>query len=176
MDGCVGCSSIGKIVTSPGASFVSASSALGASTSHPSPSRRATSISDDDQSSTESDQDDSSYTTEEPASPAKASVKLAPFEDDIVSQAVSLRDVDQSEEAEYQLALEIPRLYIEALDDVGIPIAVQRQMQKEFPGPVAVVSLPASHAPYYSMPERLAEAIADFADAPAEYRQTATAA
>ncbi len=38
-------------------------------------------------------------------------------------------------------ALEIPRLYIEALDDVGIPIAVQRQMQKEFPGPVAVVSL-----------------------------------
>ncbi|WP_426254832.1 alpha/beta fold hydrolase [Sphingomonas sp. DC2300-3] len=73
-------------------------------------------------------------------------------------------------------ALEIPRLYIEALDDVGIPIAVQRQMQKEFPGPVAVVSLLASHAPYYSMPERLAEAIADFADAPAEYRQTATAA
>ena len=73
-------------------------------------------------------------------------------------------------------ALAIPRLYIEALDDVAIPIAVQRQMQKEFPGPVAVVSLPASHAPYYSMPEGLAEAIADFADVPAEYRQTATAA
>lgn len=72
-------------------------------------------------------------------------------------------------------ALAIPRLYIEALDDVAIPIAVQRQMQAEFPGPVAVVSLPASHAPYYSMPERLAGAIADFADAPVVPDRTATA-
>lgn len=65
-------------------------------------------------------------------------------------------------------ALAIPRLYIEALDDRAIPIAVQRRMHTGFPGPVEVASLPTSHAPYYSAPAPLAEIILRFTRSVAE--------
>jgi pimeloyl-ACP methyl ester carboxylesterase len=55
----------------------------------------------------------------------------------------------------------IPRLYVEALDDRSVIPAVQRAMQALAPGAL-VVSLPTGHAPQFSAPERLAQAIIPF--------------
>jgi mediator of RNA polymerase II transcription subunit 13 len=84
--------------------------ALGASTSHPSPSGRATSLSDDDQSSTESDQDDSSYTSDEPGSPFKSSMRRLAVDDEAASNITSFREPEGVDEADQRLALELPRL------------------------------------------------------------------
>ncbi|XP_044719162.1 mediator of RNA polymerase II transcription subunit 13 [Hirsutella rhossiliensis] len=78
--------------------------------SHPSPTRNEGSLSDDYDSSVGSDQDDSSYTTEEPASPLKSSVKLLTLDDDAASPVPSLRDSEPTEEPDQQLAMELPRL------------------------------------------------------------------
>jgi pimeloyl-ACP methyl ester carboxylesterase len=55
----------------------------------------------------------------------------------------------------------IPRLYVEALDDQSVILPVQRAMQARAPGAL-VVSLPTGHAPQFSAPSRLAEAIIPF--------------
>jgi pimeloyl-ACP methyl ester carboxylesterase len=55
----------------------------------------------------------------------------------------------------------IPRLYVEALEDRSVILAVQRAMQALAPG-ARVVSLPTGHAPQFSAPERLAQAIIPF--------------
>jgi pimeloyl-ACP methyl ester carboxylesterase len=55
----------------------------------------------------------------------------------------------------------IPRLYVEALDDRSVILPVQRAMQAMAPG-ASVVSLPTGHAPQFSAPARLAEAIVPF--------------
>jgi pimeloyl-ACP methyl ester carboxylesterase len=55
----------------------------------------------------------------------------------------------------------IPRLYVEALDDRSVILPVQRAMQARAPGAL-VVSLPTGHAPQFSAPARLAEAIIPF--------------
>jgi pimeloyl-ACP methyl ester carboxylesterase len=55
----------------------------------------------------------------------------------------------------------IPRLYVEALHDRSVILAVQRAMQALAPG-ASVVSLPTGHAPQFSAPARLAEAITPF--------------
>jgi len=55
----------------------------------------------------------------------------------------------------------IPRLYVEALDDRSVILAVQRVMQALAPG-ARVVSLSTGHAPQFSAPERLAQAIIPF--------------
>ena len=55
----------------------------------------------------------------------------------------------------------IPRLYVEALDDRSVILPVQRAMQARAPG-ASVVSLPTGHAPQFSAPARLAEAIIPF--------------
>jgi pimeloyl-ACP methyl ester carboxylesterase len=55
----------------------------------------------------------------------------------------------------------IPRLYVEALDDRSVILPVQRAMQALAPG-ASVVSLPTGHAPQFSAPARLAEAIVPF--------------
>lgn len=78
--------------------------------SHPSPTKMAGSLSDDYDSSVGSDQDDSSYTTEEPTSPLKSSVKLLTLDDDAASPVASLRDFEPMEEPDQQLAVELPRL------------------------------------------------------------------
>ncbi|PNP40754.1 hypothetical protein TGAMA5MH_07194 [Trichoderma gamsii] len=67
------------------------------------------SISDREDGDMESDQDDSSYTSDEPGSPHKASIRLMHGDDDIMSQITSLRDCD-IEEPDHQLAMELPRL------------------------------------------------------------------
>jgi pimeloyl-ACP methyl ester carboxylesterase len=55
----------------------------------------------------------------------------------------------------------IPRLYVEALDDRSVVLPVQRAMQARAPGAL-VVSLPTGHAPQFSAPARLTEAIIPF--------------
>jgi pimeloyl-ACP methyl ester carboxylesterase len=55
----------------------------------------------------------------------------------------------------------IPRLYVEALQDRSVTPATQRLMQRLSPG-ARVVSLPTAHAPQFSAPDRLAEAIIPF--------------
>ncbi|KAK5995142.1 Mediator of RNA polymerase II transcription subunit 13 [Cladobotryum mycophilum] len=75
-----------------------------------SPSKLDGSISERDGSSDESDQDDSSYTSEEPSSPQKAALRHLNAEEDAVSQAASLRDIEYTEEPDHQFAVELPRL------------------------------------------------------------------
>ena len=55
----------------------------------------------------------------------------------------------------------IPRLYIEALHDRSVILQVQRAMQARAPG-ATVVSLPTGHAPQFSAPASLADAIIPF--------------
>jgi pimeloyl-ACP methyl ester carboxylesterase len=55
----------------------------------------------------------------------------------------------------------IPRLYVEALDDRSVILPVQRAMQARAPG-AQIASLPTGHAPQFSAPARLAEAIIPF--------------
>jgi pimeloyl-ACP methyl ester carboxylesterase len=55
----------------------------------------------------------------------------------------------------------IPRLYVEALHDRSLILPVQRAMQALAPG-ASVVSLPTGHAPQFSAPALLAEAIIPF--------------
>ena len=52
----------------------------------------------------------------------------------------------------------LPRTYIECTEDRTIPLALQRQMQAMVPG-AGVISLPADHSPFLSMPDRLGEAL-----------------
>ncbi|SEK17344.1 MULTISPECIES: alpha/beta fold hydrolase [unclassified Variovorax] len=53
----------------------------------------------------------------------------------------------------------LPRTYIECTADRAIPITQQRQMQADVPG-ATVMTLDASHSPFFSQPERLAEMVA----------------
>lgn len=76
----------------------------------PSPTKLENQLSDGDHSSAESDQDDSSYTSDEPTSPLKSSVKQTVADDDAASQVTSLKEMDPVEEPDHQLAIELPRL------------------------------------------------------------------
>lgn len=78
-------------------------------TSNPIPPKLHSILSDGDESSMESDPDDSSYTTEEPSSPVKSSVRPGILDEDAMSHTTSLREIEQ-EEPDQQLALELPRL------------------------------------------------------------------
>ena len=53
----------------------------------------------------------------------------------------------------------VKKTYIECLEDRAIPIVGQRAMQSHADFD-AVVSMPTDHSPFYSAPERLAEALA----------------
>ncbi|OAQ93560.1 mediator of RNA polymerase II transcription subunit 13 [Purpureocillium lilacinum] len=86
------------------------STGLDPPTARLSPARMENSLSEDDDSSAGSDEDGSSYTTEEPTSPVKSSVKVAAPDDDVASQVTSARDLDTFEEPDHQLATELPRL------------------------------------------------------------------
>jgi pimeloyl-ACP methyl ester carboxylesterase len=55
-----------------------------------------------------------------------------------------------------------PRAYIECTEDRTILLAQQREMMTNWPCE-RVVTLPSDHVPLYSMPERLAEILADLA-------------
>jgi pimeloyl-ACP methyl ester carboxylesterase len=55
----------------------------------------------------------------------------------------------------------IPRLYVETLEDRSVILPVQRAMQAGAPGAL-VVSMPTGHAPQFSAPSDLAEAIIPF--------------
>jgi len=52
----------------------------------------------------------------------------------------------------------IPRVFIECTADRAIPIAIQRKMQADVPG-ATVMTMPTSHSPFFSAPERLADLI-----------------
>jgi pimeloyl-ACP methyl ester carboxylesterase len=54
----------------------------------------------------------------------------------------------------------VPRVYIECTDDRALSIEIQRDMISKSP-PVDVRSLPASHSPFLSMPDRLAGVMAN---------------
>jgi pimeloyl-ACP methyl ester carboxylesterase len=54
----------------------------------------------------------------------------------------------------------IPRVYVECTEDRALSIDMQRDMIKKSP-PVNVRSLPSSHSPFLSMPDKLADALAD---------------
>ena len=56
----------------------------------------------------------------------------------------------------------VPRLYIEALQDRSVPIAVQRTMQRLVPG-AEIATLDTDHAPQLSCPDRVAAILLDFA-------------
>jgi len=58
----------------------------------------------------------------------------------------------------------IPRLYIEALQDRSVPLAVQRTMQRLVPG-AQIASLDTDHAPQLSCTEAVATLLLEFADA-----------
>ena len=58
-----------------------------------------------------------------------------------------------------------PRLYIEALQDRSVPIAVQRTMQRLVPG-ARIATLDTDHAPQLSCPDRVAALLLDFAGSP----------
>lgn len=60
----------------------------------------------------------------------------------------------------------VPRAYIECTQDRVVPLALQRVMQTALPC-APVLSLPADHSPFFSMPEKLAETLAALAPAPA---------
>jgi pimeloyl-ACP methyl ester carboxylesterase len=51
----------------------------------------------------------------------------------------------------------VPRHYVECTEDRAIDLATQRAMHAAMP--CTVHTLPASHSPFYSMPERLAEVL-----------------
>lgn len=53
---------------------------------------------------------------------------------------------------------QVPRAYIECSEDQVIPLALQRRMQQALPC-APVLTLPADHSPFLSMPEALAEAL-----------------
>ncbi len=57
----------------------------------------------------------------------------------------------------------VRRLYIEALQDRSVPLAVQRTMQRLVTG-AGVATLDTDHAPQLSCPDRVAELLLDFAD------------
>ena len=59
----------------------------------------------------------------------------------------------------------VPRLYIEALKDRSVPIAVQRTMQRLVPG-ARIAAIDTDHAPQLSCPERVAAIVLDFAGSP----------
>ncbi|MDE2459599.1 MAG: hypothetical protein KGL20_10250, partial [Rhodospirillales bacterium] len=52
----------------------------------------------------------------------------------------------------------IPRAYIECTHDRAVPLALQRAMQAALPCAL-VLTLPADHSPFLSMPEQLAQAL-----------------
>lgn len=56
---------------------------------------------------------------------------------------------------------QIPRLYIEATNDRSVILPVQRLMERLSPG-AKVVALPTGHAPQFSAPDQLADAILPF--------------
>jgi pimeloyl-ACP methyl ester carboxylesterase len=56
----------------------------------------------------------------------------------------------------------IPRIYIECTDDRAISIELQRDMIAASPC-AEVISLPASHSPFFSLPQELAQALARLA-------------
>lgn len=56
---------------------------------------------------------------------------------------------------------QVPRLYVEALDDLSIPVEMQRLMQAKSPG-AKCVSLPTGHAPQASRPDLLVQSILPF--------------
>lgn len=110
-----------KELSLPSRTLMARFTALGAPTSQPSPMRRAASLSDDDQSSAESDQDDTSYTSDEPGSPFKSSMRRLAIDDEAISNITSFREPEYTDEADQRLALELPRLTKPEFPEISLP-------------------------------------------------------
>lgn len=115
-------------------------SGLGSSSIQASPTKLDTTVADAEDSSPVSDQDDSSVSSEEALSPVKSAGPRRPnYDDDMVSQATSLRDVDLAEESDPSFALELPRLGKAGAADIPLhkffadpePLALQLALPDE---------------------------------------------
>lgn len=116
-------------------------SGLESSSIQASPAKFDTTLPDADDSSPVSDQDDSSDTSEEAFSPVKSAGlrRGGNYDDDLVSQATSIRDVELSEESDPSFALELPRLGKVGAADVPVhkffadpePLALQLSLPDE---------------------------------------------
>lgn len=115
-------------------------SGLESSSIQHSPMKLDIAMGDADDSSPVSDQDDSSVSSEDAFSPVKsAGPRRANFEDDVVSQATSLRDAEMAEESDPSFALELPRLGKAGAADVPVhkffadpePLALQLSLPDE---------------------------------------------
>lgn len=82
---------------------------------------------------------------------AAASARLTPQGD--AARSISLETVDR--------VATLPRFYIEAIEDLSLPIAVQRHMQALMPGAL-IADLPTGHVPQLSAPTLLAELLVPF--------------
>ncbi|MBE3111771.1 MAG: hypothetical protein IMZ46_14910 [Acidobacteria bacterium] len=105
-----------------------------------SPTKLDITMGDGDGSSAVSDQDDSSVSSEDAFSPVKsAGPRRANFEDDVMSQATSMRDAEMAEESDPSFALELPRLGKAGAADVPVhklfadpePLALQLSLPDE---------------------------------------------
>ncbi|KAH8176806.1 mediator of RNA polymerase II transcription subunit 13 [Sarocladium implicatum] len=99
-----------KRVKDPTGTLLRRFTALASSTAHPSPAKIDDSASDDDGSSQDSDSDHSSFTTEGPSSPMKASANTGRLDEEIASQVASVKDIEHDDEAEPSLPVDVPRL------------------------------------------------------------------
>ncbi|MBU2935152.1 MULTISPECIES: alpha/beta fold hydrolase [Pacificibacter] len=80
-----------------------------------------------------------------------ASAKLTPQGD--AARSISLTSVDR--------VTSLPRFYIEAIEDLSLPIVVQRHMQALMPGAL-IADLPTGHVPQVSAPNLLADLLVPF--------------
>lgn len=80
-----------------------------------------------------------------------ASAKLTPQGEG--ARAIQLQSVDR--------VTQLPRLYIEATEDMSLPIAVQRLMQALLPGAL-IADLPTGHVPQLVAPQLLADLLVPF--------------
>lgn len=80
-----------------------------------------------------------------------ASAKLTPQGEG--ARAIRLQSVDR--------VTRLPRLYVEATEDLSLPIAAQRLMEARLPGAL-IVDLPTGHVPQLTAPQQLADLLVPF--------------
>lgn len=80
-----------------------------------------------------------------------ASARLTPQGEG--ARAIRLTSVDR--------VTRLPRFYVEATEDMSLPIAVQRHMQRLMPGAL-IVEMPTGHVPQLTAPQQLADLLVPF--------------
>lgn len=89
--------------------------------------------------------------------------------DDITQMANILLSPESTESAKVKLKITeenygtVPRYYIECTEDRAITPWLQEKMLEQMPC-LKVYKLPASHSPFFSMPDKLTDIICEIAD------------